>query len=80
MSTDQEKLARDRMRANPFAPMGDAANNEYRKAHSLEYIAFYLGEIEGHLSKIAAQLDARQIPQSVLRRILRITNTLSRKT
>ena len=56
MTTDQEKLARERMKAQPFAPA--ALQPEFRDSHSLEYIAFYLGEIEGHLAKIASTLQA----------------------
>jgi hypothetical protein len=56
MTTEQDKLARARM-AEPFVPMGNISN-ETRDSRSLEYIAFYLGEIEKHLGKIAGQLDS----------------------
>jgi hypothetical protein len=56
MTTEQQKLARERMRATPFAP--EPVKPEFRDSHSLEYIAFYLGEIEGHLAQISGILKA----------------------
>ena len=50
MTPDQ---LRDRMKANPFAPVG--ATPDLRIASALEYVAFYLGEIEAHLSVIASE-------------------------
>jgi len=47
---------RKRMAANPFAPNG--ATPELRVAAAAEYIAYYLGEIESHLSKSAAHQEA----------------------
>jgi hypothetical protein len=44
------------MAAQPFAPVSNVGN-ETRDSHSLEYIAFYLGEIEKQLGKIAGHLD-----------------------
>jgi hypothetical protein len=38
MTPDQMKLARDRMKAIPFAPIG--LNEMLRHAHSAEYAAF----------------------------------------
>jgi hypothetical protein len=49
---EKEDLARARMAENPFVPLANA-QPEWAQAHSLNYIAFYLGEIEKHLSKIA---------------------------
>lgn len=51
--TPQE--ARDRMKAQPFAPLDGSP--EFRIATAIEYAAYYLGEIESHLSKIAAQAE-----------------------
>lgn len=50
-------LVRDRMAANPFAPVQNSAP-ENRQLHALDYTAFYLGEIEKHLGKIAAELNS----------------------
>ena len=44
---------RERMKANPFAPNG--LSPELRIASALEYVAYYLGEIEGHLAHIASE-------------------------
>jgi hypothetical protein len=49
---NESKLARERLVANPYAPL-ESALVEHRKQHSLDYIAFYLGEIEKHISTIA---------------------------
>lgn len=51
--TPQE--ARDRMKAQPFAPLDGSP--EFRIAIAIEYAAYYLGEIESHLSKIAAHAE-----------------------
>jgi len=50
--SSNDNLARERMAANPYAPIQNA-QIEFRAPHALEYIAFYLGEIEKHLGKIA---------------------------
>lgn len=51
----QDKLARERMAANEFAPMQpDSAGAD---THALNYIAFYLGEIERHVATIAGAFD-----------------------
>ena len=52
----QDKLARERMAANEFAPMQPGSAGE----HALNYIAFYLGEIEQHLAKIASAFDRKE--------------------
>jgi hypothetical protein len=55
MPTEQEKLARERMTANPFVPT--SGQYDMRSAHAAEYIAFYLGEIEKHFGKISSSLE-----------------------
>jgi hypothetical protein len=81
MASDAEKLARDRMAANPFFPMTDAANNDYRQSHALEYIAFYLGEINNHMAQIASTLQASGSNGAALVMHLRgIAHSLQSKT
>jgi hypothetical protein len=46
----QDKLARERMAANEFAPMQPGSVGA--DTHALNYIAFYLGEIEQHLANL----------------------------
>jgi hypothetical protein len=48
--------ARKRMKAQPFSPIPNLSP-ELRIASALEYTAYYLGEIESHLSKIAAHAE-----------------------
>ena len=55
MATDQDKLARERMKAEPYSPI-TIGSVEERYSHALTHAAFYLGEIEQHLGKIAAEL------------------------
>jgi hypothetical protein len=55
--TPDSKVARERMAANPFAPDPNIAS-EHQQQHALNYIAFYLGEIEQHLAKIAGAAEA----------------------
>jgi hypothetical protein len=49
-----DRLARERMAVRPFAPVG---NDDFRITHSLEYSAFYLGEIATHLQRLAASAE-----------------------
>jgi hypothetical protein len=60
MTTEQEKLGRERMVAQPFTPVANLGNDS-RDSRSLEYIAFYLGEITNHLAGIAAQLNNNSV-------------------
>ena len=55
MATDQDRLARERMKAEPYSPI-TIGSVEERYSHALTHAAFYLGEIEQHLGKIAAEL------------------------
>ena len=81
MPTDAEKLARNRMATNPFVQLTDAANNDYRVAHSLEYIAFYIGETEKHLERIAVQLENNNSNGAAIRLALQwISQSLASKT
>ena len=72
---------RGRMKTEPFAPIGATA--EHRIAKALEYTAFYLGEIESHLSKIAACAEPNTTnlnkTQSHLSRIAEMLPTLLAK-
>jgi hypothetical protein len=51
-----DKELRERMKGRPFAPT--EGSTEHRIAAAAEYIAYYLGEIEAHLSKAAAHAEA----------------------
>ena len=55
MTPEQEK-GRERMKTEPFAPI-PIGSVEERHSHAMTYAAFYLGEIEKHLRKIADALD-----------------------
>jgi hypothetical protein len=58
VATEQEDLTRERMKAQPFTPSG--LTKEHRDSRSLEYIAFYLGEIDGKMERIAKALEEIQ--------------------
>jgi hypothetical protein len=45
------------MEKSPYTPIAGAMN-EYQNTHSLQYIAFYLGEIEKHLAQMTKTLQA----------------------
>lgn len=53
--TQRNKLARDLLAANKFVPAEGPV--ETHSIHALNYIAFYLGEIEQHLSVIARAVE-----------------------
>jgi hypothetical protein len=52
-----ETVSRTEMETKPYTPIAGAIN-EYQDTHSLQYIAFYLGEIEKHLGQITKTLGA----------------------
>jgi hypothetical protein len=55
MFTSQaDRLKRERMALRPFAPAGNA---DVRLPHAQEYSAFYLGEIAGHLDRLATSAE-----------------------
>jgi hypothetical protein len=63
----QDKLARERMAANEFAPMQPGSTGA--DTHALNYIAFYLGEIERHLANLVEQSQAlTELVGNVLKR------------
>jgi hypothetical protein len=59
---DDRKTSRDRMAAQPFAPIDSDIDS--RNAHALSYIAYYLGTIEQHLAAIAGSLARPQPDQT----------------
>lgn len=59
MTTVVMASTREQLKAKPFDPV-QSTDVQYRYAHSLEYIAFSLGEIAEELQKLntnAASLD-----------------------
>jgi hypothetical protein len=57
MATEHDKAARERMKTEPYSPITVGSVDE-RHSHALTYAAFYLGEINQHLGKIATELSA----------------------
>jgi hypothetical protein len=51
-------LHRDQMKTIPFTPVAGIVSTDYaaRQAHAVEYIAFYLGEINDNLAKLTGQV------------------------
>jgi hypothetical protein len=68
-------LARERIAANPYSPL-ISAHSDQRKQHSLDYIAFCLGEIEKHLSKIADALGEGTANSNEIRASLKGIQTI----
>jgi hypothetical protein len=58
MTLDQASLARGRMKQQPFVPSEGPI--EFHSVHALNYIAFYLGEIDQTMERIAKALEAIQ--------------------
>ncbi len=56
MATEHDKAARERMKAELYAPI-TIGSFEERCSHAFTHAAFYLGEIEQHLGKIATELS-----------------------
>jgi hypothetical protein len=52
MTTEIDR-ARQKMAELPFSPLPTGATHEGQVEHALNYIAFYLSEIERHLAEIA---------------------------
>lgn len=51
--TNETDRGRLKMAALPFSPLPTGASHEGQVEHALNYIAFYLGEMEKHLGRIA---------------------------
>jgi hypothetical protein len=63
--TNETDRGRLKMAAAPFSPLPTGASHEGQVEHALNYIAFYLSEMEKHLAKIAgADPKDAQAPES----------------
>jgi len=62
MTPQESKRARERMAAQPFVPSD--ASIEWHSIHALNYIAFYLGEIDQKMERISKSLEAIQVSSS----------------
>jgi hypothetical protein len=51
--TNETDRGRVKMAAAPFSPLPTGASHEGQVEHALNYIAFYMSEMEKHLAKIA---------------------------
>lgn len=51
--TNETDRGRLKMAASPFSPLPTGATHEGQVEHALNYIAFYLSEMERHLARIA---------------------------
>ena len=57
--TNETDRGRQKMTDMPFSPLPSGATHEGQVEHALNYIAFYLSEIEKHLGRLAgAKADA----------------------
>jgi hypothetical protein len=72
---NESKLAREELATKPFAPL-ESSHAEHKKQHSLDYIAFYLGEIEKHLSTIANAVDEQTANSNEIRASLNSLQTI----
>ena len=52
MSNETDR-GRQKMAGLPFSPLPSGASHEGQVEHALNYIAFYLSEMERHLGKLA---------------------------
>jgi hypothetical protein len=79
MKPDEAKLLRGRMAETPFAPADGPI--EFHSTHALNYIAFYLGEIDHKMERIAKALEGMQISAGALTATLKmIQGILVQKT
>ncbi len=56
--TNEIDRGRQKMTDMPFSPLPSGATHEGQVEHALNYIAFYLSEIEKHLAALAGQKPA----------------------
>jgi hypothetical protein len=54
MTTETDR-GRQKMAGLPFSPLPTGASHEGQVEHALNYIAFYLSEIEKHLAGLAGR-------------------------
>ena len=53
--TNETDRGRQKMSDMPFSPLPSGATHEVQVEHALNYIAFYMSEIEKHLAVLAGQ-------------------------
>jgi hypothetical protein len=51
--TNETDRGRQKLAGSPFSPLPTGASHEGQVEHALNYIAFYLGEMEKHLARLA---------------------------
>lgn len=51
--TNETERGRQKMTDMPFSPLPSGATHDGQVEHALNYIAFYLSEIEKHLARLA---------------------------
>jgi hypothetical protein len=56
--TNEIDRGRQKMTDMPFSPLPSGATHEGQVEHALNYIAFYLSEIEKHLARLAGTTRA----------------------
>ncbi len=70
MTTETDR-GRQKMAGLPFSPLPTGASHEGQVEHALNYIAFYLSEIERHLAGLAGRSsvsdDAKSAPKGDLK-------------
>ena len=52
------------MKAQPYSPIA-GGQNDFRNSHSLEYIAFYLGEINAKLGRLVEAVETGKVTANV---------------
>lgn len=60
--TNEIDRGRQKMTDMPFSPLPSGATHEGQVEHALNYIAFYLSEIERHMAVLAGAALAGQKP------------------
>ena len=51
--TNETDRGRQKLAGSPFSPLPTGASHEGQVEHALNYIAFYLSEMEKHLARLA---------------------------
>lgn len=72
----QTSLARERMAATPYAP-SPGISNEQQQTNAVQYIAFYLGEIEKQLERIANSLQTGAPNEQIRLQLMNIEKAIA---
>jgi len=72
-------LSRAEMEQGPYRPTA-GAQNDFQNSHSLQYIAFYLGEINAKLGRLVDAVETGKVTANVGQGLHGVAEAIRQKT